>query len=99
MNDTRQEHWTPPPAGSYKITVDVGIARSGEGGSVSAVCRNTQGIFITTSFLVIYGVTNPTTLEVMTCREALALVDDLLLGSFIVGSGCKQALLDIKRGD
>ena len=49
------------------------------GGSATAVCRDAEGNFLGSSALVIEGVIDPATLEAIACREALALVEDLLI--------------------
>ena len=46
---------------------------------------------------MIDGLIDPATLEVIACREAVALVVDLLLHNFIISSDCKQVASDIKR--
>lgn len=47
------------------------------------------------SSLVIHGVLDVTTLEVIGCREALSLVEDLLLHDIIIASNSKHAVNDI----
>ena len=49
--------------------------------------------------MVIVGVTDPTTLEAIACREGLVLVDDLLLGNLIIATDCKQVVDDINNGN
>ena len=56
------------------------------------------GNYIGSLALVIDGLTDPTTLEAVTCREALTLVEDLLLSNFIISSDYKQVVSDIKKG-
>jgi hypothetical protein len=48
---------------------------------------------------VVYkGITDPASLESMTCREALALAEDLALTRLIVASDCKGVVIDIAEG-
>ena len=44
------------------------------------------------------GVDDPATLEAITCREALALAQDLQLHNFIIASDSKQVIGDIGKG-
>ena len=86
-----------PPMGYAKIHVDAGV-RFERGGSAVAICRDEQGVYLGSSALVIYGVCDPAALEVIACREALALAEDLNLQQFIVASDCKQVVSDISKG-
>lgn len=47
--------------------------------------------------MVVDGVTDPTTLEALACREALALATDLLLSHVEVASDCKGVVSDIQN--
>ena len=44
------------------------------------------------------GVINPTVLEVIACREALALAADLSLDHLVIANDCKPAVGGIKKG-
>ncbi|KAE8771801.1 Acid phosphatase 1 [Hordeum vulgare] len=96
----RQIHMRPsaPPAGYAKIHTD-GVVVRNRGGSRAVVCHNDAGNFLGRSTLVIDGQIDPATLEVIACREALALVEDLLLHDFVISSYCKQVVNDIKLGN
>ena len=83
-----------PPMGYAKIHVDAGV-RFERGGSAVAICRDDQGFYLGSSALVIYGVHDPTALEAIACREALALAEDLNLQQFIISSDCKEVVSDI----
>lgn len=88
-----------PPAGHAKIHVDSGVARSKTSGAVVVVvCRDNAGNFLGSSALVINGVTNAAALEAMSCRDPLALSEDLHLHSFIVASDAKQAISNTTIG-
>ena len=50
------------------------------------------------SALSIYGLHDPATLEVIACREALALAADLNVHQFVISSDSKQAVGDINSG-
>ena len=49
------------------------------------------------SALVITGITDVATLEVLACREGLALAEDLLVQDFIIASDSKQVITDIEK--
>jgi hypothetical protein len=42
----RPPRWTPPPAGVVKVNVDVAVSKNTGCGSVAAVARNDQGVFL-----------------------------------------------------
>ena len=86
-----------PPTVYAKIHVDAGV-RFERGGSAVAICREDPGASLGSSALVIYGVHDPTALEAIACREALALAEDLNLQQFIIASDRKQVVLDISKG-
>ena len=87
-----------PPATFAKIHVDASLARPGIGGFASTVCRDSNGNYLGSSALVVEGVDDPASLEVMACREAMCLAEDLLINNYIVASDCKQVICDINSG-
>ena len=93
-----QVHTRPrkPPTGHFKIHVDAGV-RGRSGGSAAAVCRDEEGNYLGSSALVVEGVTDPASLEAMTCREALALAEDLGIQNLVVASDCQQVASDINK--
>jgi hypothetical protein len=64
----------------------------------SAVCRDEVGTFLGASSLTISGISDPATLEVLGCREALALAQDLWLQRMVVASDCLQVINNLKGG-
>ena len=62
-----------------KINVDRGLSRSGRVSVVAAVCRDAHGLYLGALALVLPGVTDPSIVEVLACREVLALAMDLYL--------------------
>ena len=62
-----------PPPDHCNIHVDAGV-RVGQRGLAAAVCRDSEGNYLGSSALSIYGLHDPATLEVIACREALALL-------------------------
>ena len=81
-----------PPATFAKIHVDAAV-RTYRGGSAVAICRDSNGDFMGSSALVMLGEWEPATLEVIACREAIALAE-----RFVVASDCKQVIRDITKG-
>ena len=66
--------WIFSPPGFAKINVDV------------AVARDSSGCYLGASTLVFAGVSDPEILEVLACREGLALANDLLIQQARVAS-------------
>ena len=85
-----------PPPGHCIILVDASV-RARNGGSAVAVCRDEAGYYLGASALVIEGVTDPTSLQALACREALCLAEDLNIRSFVTASDCKQVVADIDQ--
>jgi hypothetical protein len=50
------------------------------------------------SVLVIEGITYPSSLETLACREALALADDIAITRVLVASDCSSVVTDIRVG-
>ena len=71
--------------------------RARRGGSTAAVCRDESGNYIGSSALVVEGIFDPPTLEVIACREALSRAEDLGIHQFTVASDCRQVVLDFNR--
>lgn len=69
--------WIPPPVGMMKINVDASVSKNKKISSAVVVARNTAGVFLGASAIVLEGVTDLETMEVMACREGLALATDL----------------------
>jgi hypothetical protein len=65
--------WIPPAEGCVKMNVDAALQKSSLGGAVAMVCRRADGSFLGASSLTVEGISEPSVLEAMACREALAL--------------------------
>jgi ribonuclease HI len=76
---TRHPKWLPPPAGCTKVNVDAAISKNLGRASVAAVARDQAGMFLGASGVVLEGITDVETAEVIACREGLALASDLML--------------------
>jgi hypothetical protein len=51
--------WIAPGQGCAKINVDAAVAKEGAGGSLAAVCRSEDGVFLGASALTIKGIGDP----------------------------------------
>jgi hypothetical protein len=60
-----------------KINVDASISKNLKVASAVVVTCNTTGSFLGASTMVLEGVLEPETLEVLACREGFALSSDL----------------------
>ena len=80
------------------IRVDGGVSRNGEVGEVAAVCRDHTGTFLGSSAVVYLGITDPACLEMMACREAQALAQDLNFTRIVVSGDSKNTMNDIREG-
>ena len=88
--------WIPPPAGAMKLNVDAAVSKNAGRASAAAVARDANGLFLGASAVVVTGMTNPETMEVLACREGLALAQDLRLGRTRLASDCASAVGSIK---
>jgi hypothetical protein len=70
--------WTPPVPGLVKLNVDGSCSRNTTISSAAFVTRDHEGTYMGSSTMVLLGIIDPSTLEALACREALALVDDLM---------------------
>lgn len=59
--------------------------------------RDTDGNYMGSPALVVHGITYVATLEAITCREGLALAQNLMLQNFVLASDSKQIVSDIHK--
>lgn len=71
--------WLPTEARVSKVNVDGVVSRNGTRGSFTAVARNSLGVYLGSSLVLVEGLRTPEILETMACREGLALAADLNL--------------------
>lgn len=88
----RPSCWKPPRSGHVKVNVDAAVLRSGGRVAVAAICRDQAGAFQGASAVGFSNLEDPTTLEILAIREALALADDLYQRRISVASDCKVAV-------
>jgi ribonuclease HI len=88
----------PPPLGMLKVNVDALVSKTTGRGSVAAVIRDEQGIFVGTSTLVFPGKTEAETLEALACREAVAIARDVNARRVQVASDCLSVIKSLEQG-
>ncbi|XP_073355561.1 uncharacterized protein [Aegilops tauschii subsp. strangulata] len=92
----RPNRWIAPPENLVKINVDAALLRNRSVGTVAAVCRGRDEVFMGASTVTFIGTNEPTALEALAMREALALADDLYERRILVASDCKVVIDNIK---
>lgn len=90
--------WKAPAVGVAKLQVDGVLARNGRRGPAATVCRDHTGKFLGSSAMVFDNITDPSTLEALACREALALALDLSLDRVVIACDCKPVVEEIENG-
>lgn len=79
-----------------KVNVDAAVTWAGDKGVVDIICRYWEGKYLAASLLVSMEITDPETLEVMTCNEALVLAEVCGLRDICEASDCTNAAKNIK---
>jgi len=88
----RVPRWIPPPGGIVKINVDAALSKNSRGASAAAVARDASGKFMGASSVVMRGIIDPETMEVLALREGLALAKGLSLNRVRMASNCANAV-------
>ena len=65
--------WTPPLTGFTEINVDVALSKNSNITAVAAIVRDSAGVFLGASAVVLEGITDAEIAEALACREGLAL--------------------------
>jgi len=81
-----------------KVNVDAAVSKNAGRASAAAVARDANGLFLGASAVVMTGMTDPETIEVLACREGVALAQDLLLSRIRLASDCSNAVGNIRTG-
>jgi len=68
----RVPRWIPPPGGIVKINVGAALSKNSRGASAATVARDASGKFMGASSVVMRGIIDPETMEVLALREGLA---------------------------
>ena len=79
-----------------KVNVDAPVGRGASHGVVGAVCRDQTCMFLGASTVVLPNISDPTTLEALAIRGALALADDLHERKLHVAFACRLVMEDIQ---
>jgi hypothetical protein len=74
--------WIPPLEGMTKINVDASISKNMKVASDIAIARDVTEQFVEASAMVVEGISGPETMEILSCREGLALASDVGLQNF-----------------
>jgi hypothetical protein len=69
-------NWLLPPIGFAKINVDAALSKNSSTNVVAAVARHENGDFLGALVVVMDGVSNLGTLEMLACREGISLATD-----------------------
>ena len=88
--------WLPPPLEHVKMNADAAVL-NGTVGAVAVVCRDIHGVFLGALAITFKHIHNPTILEVLAVREALAVAEDLYVQKIQVASDCKIVVDDINQ--
>jgi hypothetical protein len=67
----------PPLVRLVKINVHAAMGKNTGIAALAAIARNEQGLFLGASSITLQGKSNPELLEVLACREAVALASDI----------------------
>ena len=96
VDRSRATRWIPPPLNFAKMNVDAAKSKSSSSASVAAVARDISGLFLGASTVVFTSVSDPETLDVLACREGMALASDLLILKARVASDCVNAVNNLQ---
>ena len=61
--------WRPPPLGKTKINVDTVVSKNSGISSLATVTRDSTGLLMGASLVVLADISDPETLEVLACRK------------------------------
>lgn len=90
--------WIPPPPGVVKINVDAALSKNDLKATAGAIARDATGRFLGASALVVQGIDDPEIMEVMACREGLALALDIQASNIKLACDCLSAVKAITEG-
>ena len=75
-----------------KVNVDATLSKNSDIVAMAAVARDGAGAFMGASALVMKGISDPETAEVLACREGLALAADLMIRRVRIATDCACAV-------
>ena len=79
-----------------KVNVDAALSKNSSTMTMAAVARDEAGRFQGASVVVMQGISDPETAEVMACREGLALASDLMLRKVRIATDCENAVRNMR---
>ena len=79
-----------------KVNVDAALSKNSDLVALAAVARDGRGIFLGASALVLNGITDPETAEVLACREGFALAADSMISRVRIASDCAGAVRSLE---
>ena len=88
--------WIPPVQGSLNVNVDAALSKNSNVAAMVAVARDEAGVFMGASALVLKGISDPETAEVLACREGLALATDLLSRRVCIATDCATVVKNLE---
>jgi ribonuclease HI len=93
---TLTPRWIPPPPGFMKVNVDVVLSKNSCTATMAAITRDEAGCFQGASVIVMHGISDPETAEVMACREGLALASDLMPTKVVIATDCENVVRNMR---
>jgi ribonuclease HI len=90
--------WITHPRGMMKVNVDAAVEKSFGQGSVAAVARSEDGVFLGAYAAVYLGKSNPEILEALACREAIALAQDINIRKVMIVSDYLSVVRSLQDG-
>ena len=82
-----------------KVNVDAALSKNSNLVALTAVARDGRGIFLGASALVLNGITDPETAEVLACREGFVLAADLMISRVRIASDCAGAVRSLEGSE
>ena len=90
--------WTPPLTGFTEINVDVALSKNSNITVVAAIARDSAGVFLGASVVVLEGITDAEIAKALAYREGLALAKDIHVQKLRLASDCANVIRNIKGG-
>lgn len=93
--------WQPPEQGWVKINTDGAVNEADRRGGVGVVARNSAGEVIAGRCARYDGVTDPESVELLACRDAMLLAKEKKLQQVVIETDCQniQTLWESKQGE
>ncbi|KAJ9135374.1 hypothetical protein P3X46_032565 [Hevea brasiliensis] len=88
----RPPHWLPPPLSAIKINFDASVDINRNMGSLAAIVCNVSGKILGWFCKRPKGITDPTMLEAMACREAILLAKNKGLPNVVIEGDAKAII-------